>query len=52
MISINQPGQVIDSLKTKPDTPDSQLKALIEAGFLDVDCHFKNGIFAAFGGKR
>jgi len=36
----------------KPDTLSNQLTALEEAGFLDVDCYFKNGIFAVFGGKR
>jgi tRNA (cmo5U34)-methyltransferase len=36
----------------KPDTLSNQLKSLEEAGFLDVDCYFKNGIFVVFGGKR
>jgi tRNA (cmo5U34)-methyltransferase len=36
----------------KPDTLGDQLKALQTAGFLDVDCYFKNGIFAVFGGIR
>ena len=40
------------SSTNKPDTLESQLKALKEAGFLDVDCYFKNGIFAVFGGKK
>ncbi|HET6515890.1 MAG TPA: class I SAM-dependent methyltransferase [Thermodesulfovibrionales bacterium] len=35
-----------------PDTLESQLKALEGAGFLDVDCYFKNGVFAVYGGKR
>jgi len=35
----------------KPDTLGDQLKALKEAGFRDVDCYYKNGIFAVFGGK-
>ncbi|MBI4680735.1 MAG: class I SAM-dependent methyltransferase [Nitrospirae bacterium] len=35
----------------KPDTLRDQLKALKEAGFSDVDCYFKNGIFVVFGGK-
>jgi len=40
------------SSMNKPDTLSNQLKALEEAGFLDVDCYFKNGIFAVFGGKK
>ncbi len=40
------------SSMNKPDTLGNQLKALVEAGFLDVDCYFKNGIFAVFGGKK
>jgi hypothetical protein len=36
----------------KPDTLSNQLKSLEEAGFLDVDCYFKNGIFVVFGGKN
>ncbi|MCF7975601.1 MAG: class I SAM-dependent methyltransferase [Phycisphaerae bacterium] len=35
-----------------PDTLDSQLKALQEIGFKDVDCYFKYGIFALFGGRK
>jgi len=40
------------SSMNKPDTLSNQLKALQEAGFLDVDCYFKNGIFVVFGGKK
>lgn len=40
------------SSMNKPDTLSNQLQALEEAGFLNVDCYFKNGIFAVFGGKR
>ena len=40
------------SSMNKPDKLGNQLKALEEAGFLDVDCYFKNGIFAVFGGKK
>jgi tRNA (cmo5U34)-methyltransferase len=35
----------------KPDTLEDQLEALSETGFRDVDCYYKNGIFAVFGGK-
>ncbi|HAM51004.1 MAG TPA: 16S rRNA (cytosine(1402)-N(4))-methyltransferase, partial [Nitrospiraceae bacterium] len=36
----------------KPDTLGDQLRALESAGFVDVDCCFKNGVFVVFGGKR
>jgi tRNA (cmo5U34)-methyltransferase len=36
----------------KPDTLEAQLTALQDAGFLDVDCYYKNGIFALFGGIK
>jgi tRNA (cmo5U34)-methyltransferase len=39
------------SSMNKPDTLEAQLKALREIGFRDVDCYYKNGIFAVFGGK-
>jgi tRNA (cmo5U34)-methyltransferase len=40
------------SSANKPDTLRNQLAALDEAGFIDVDCYFKNGIFTVFGGKK
>jgi tRNA (cmo5U34)-methyltransferase len=40
------------SSMNKPDTLGSQLMALEAAGFSDVDCYFKNGIFTVFGAKR
>lgn len=39
------------SSMNKPDTLEDQLEALRETGFGDVDCYYKNGIFAVFGGK-
>jgi len=36
----------------KPDTLANQLRALKSAGFVDVDCYFKNGIFVVFGGAK
>jgi len=36
----------------KPDTLGDQLKALKAAGLEDVDCYYKNGVFAIFGGKK
>jgi tRNA (cmo5U34)-methyltransferase len=39
------------SSMNKPDTLEDHLDALRETGFRDVDCYYKNGIFAVFGGK-
>jgi tRNA (cmo5U34)-methyltransferase len=36
----------------KPDTLKSQLDMLGRLGFKDVDCYYKNGIFAVFGGGK
>ncbi len=41
-----------DLAENKPDTLESQLKALIETGFSEVDCFYKYGIFSVYGGKR
>ena len=38
--------------ENKPDTLDSQLNALRDIGFCEVDCFYKYGVFAVFGGKR
>lgn len=35
-----------------PDTLESQLQALAQIGFKEVDCYFKNGIFCLFGGFK
>ncbi len=35
-----------------PDTLESQLEALKDIGFNNVDCFYKYGIFALFGGSR
>lgn len=40
------------SSMNRPDTIADQLRALETAGFVDVDCYFKNGIFVVFGGKK
>lgn len=40
------------SSMNRPDTLEDQLRALESAGFADVDCYFKNGIFVVFGGKK
>ncbi len=39
------------SSMNKPDTLEAQLEALRESGFRAVDCYYKNGIFAVFGGR-
>jgi len=36
----------------RPDTLESQMDALRSAGFINVDCFYKNGIFAIFGGQK
>jgi len=41
-----------DADENKPDTLDDQLNALKETGFREVDCYYKYGIFAVFGGKK
>ncbi len=51
------PDDIINRYKdpssmNKPDTLDAQLIALKETGFLDVDCYYKNGFFAIFGGRK
>jgi tRNA (cmo5U34)-methyltransferase len=40
------------STMNRPDTLEDQLKAMNAAGFAEVDCYFKSGIFVVFGGKR
>ncbi len=35
-----------------PDTLESQLEALRNVGFTNVDCYFKYGIFCLFGGSK
>jgi len=36
----------------KPDILDIQIEALRKAGFVEVDCYYKYGIFSIFGGKK
>ena len=38
--------------ENKPDTLDVQLNALKNTGFREVDCYYKYGIFAVFGGRK
>ncbi len=49
---INIPEQYKNNKDNVPDTLDSQLRAMKEIGFKDVDCYFKYGIFALFGGFK
>jgi len=37
---------------SKLDTLTDQLNALNEIGFKDMDCFYKYGIFAMYGGKK
>jgi len=41
-----------DNKDNKPDTLNDQLNALRNAGFKDVDCFYKYGVFTVYGGKR
>ena len=41
-----------DNKDNRPDTLDEQLSVLTSIGFRDVDCYYKYGIFAMFGGKK
>lgn len=49
-------GEIIrrykDNEDNRLDTLDDQLSMLIGAGFRDVDCYYKYGIFTIFGGRK
>jgi len=52
-----RPSDVINEYKdpestNKPDTIEDQLDALRVAGFINVDCFYKNGIFAIYMGQK
>lgn len=49
---IGIPEKYKDNKDNVPDTLDSQLRAMEEIGFKDVDCYFKYGIFSLFGGFK
>lgn len=56
-ITDESPGDVIGrytdpASQNRPDTLDDQIDALRSVGFENVDCYYKNGIFAIFGGQR
>ena len=51
------PNKIITRYKdpasmNKPDTLEDQLEALRNSRFSDVDCYYKHGIFAIFGGRK
>jgi tRNA (cmo5U34)-methyltransferase len=46
------PEQYKDNPDNMPDTLKSQMEALEDIGFQDVDCYFKYGIFSMFGGRK
>ena len=46
------PEQYKGSPDEMPDTLESQLEALKNIGFTNVDCYFKYGIFCLFGGSK
>lgn len=46
------PDQYKNNPDNQPDTLSAQLKALTKIGFKNVDCHYKFGVFAVFGGSR
>ncbi|WP_420266748.1 methyltransferase domain-containing protein [Candidatus Magnetominusculus dajiuhuensis] len=41
-----------DLEENKPDTLDCQLGMLKNAGFKEIDCYYKYGIFTIFGGRK
>lgn len=41
-----------DNEENKPDTLETQMSALTDIGFTGVDCYYKYGIYAVFGGKK
>jgi len=45
-------GAYKDKTNDKPDTLGAQLRSLQAIGFKDVDCFYKYGIFAVYGGRK
>jgi tRNA (cmo5U34)-methyltransferase len=46
------PEQYRNNPDNHPDTLENQLSALKSVGFQQVDCYYKYGIFAVFGGRK
>ena len=49
---LETPDRYRSNSDNQPDTLPAQLNMLERAGFSEVDCYAKFGIFAAFGGKK
>jgi tRNA (cmo5U34)-methyltransferase len=49
---VNLPKQYKNNPDNHPDKLSDQLKDLESAGFRNVDCHYKYGIFAMYGGQK
>ena len=49
---LSVPQQYKDNPDNVPDRLLPQLQALQRIGFKNVDCYFKYGIFAMFGGSK
>ena len=48
----NIPDQYKNNPDNNPDTLENQLKLLESAGFSNVDCYYKYGIFSVYGGQK
>jgi tRNA (cmo5U34)-methyltransferase len=46
------PTQYQNNPDNHPETLEKQLKMLISAGFKQVDCYYKYGIFSIYGGRK
>lgn len=49
---LSMPEQYKDNTDNMPDTLETQMGTLKQIGFHDVDCYFKYGTFALFGGRK
>ena len=49
---LRMPDVYKENPDNKPDTLEAQLQALENAGFKNIDCYHKFGIFAMFGGSK
>ena len=47
-----EPDEAKGSADNKLSTLGAQMKALRAAGFVEVDCHYRNGIFAVYTGRK
>jgi tRNA (cmo5U34)-methyltransferase len=51
-VAMPVPRRYKGNTDNKPDTLLAQLDALREIGYRDVDCYYKLGLFAMFGGRK